>query len=124
MVPNRIVDENTLWERTGCGWRRGHTEVGNHFSGTKIPVLAPGYQHNTAQCTSRLRSWHGLQGRTRPPKTPKGFGPISRKVWKKGLCMITNLHRKQEIYLQGGKTYLLNATKPGSMCIPRPWTLD
>lgn len=50
---------NTLWERTGCVWRRGHTDVGQHFPGTNILVLAPGEEHNTIQhkCRSEVKKW-------------------------------------------------------------------
>lgn len=41
----RIVSYNKLKERTICGWRRGHAEVGQHISGTNILVMAPIDKH-------------------------------------------------------------------------------
>lgn len=45
----RVVGNNTLREGTGCGWKRGHREVGQQFSGTNVLVLGPGDKHNTVQ---------------------------------------------------------------------------
>lgn len=41
----RTVVNNKLQGRTVCGWRRGHVEVGQHISGTNIPVMAPTDKH-------------------------------------------------------------------------------
>lgn len=49
----RIVGNNMLCERKGCGYRKGHAELGQHFSGKNILVLAPGDQPNSAQCRHR-----------------------------------------------------------------------
>lgn len=47
--PTKGVGNNTLREGTGCGWKRGHREVGQQFSGTNVLVLGPGDKHNTVQ---------------------------------------------------------------------------
>ena len=79
---------------------RGHTKVGQHFSGTNVLVLAPGDKHNTVQGRRKVEKWAWtVGGGSGPPKTAEALLPIFRKVWKNRPCMITNLHRKQETYI-------------------------
>lgn len=84
MVASRIAGEKTVGKNR-VWMEKGPFRARAAFSVTNIFVLAPGDQYNTAQ--SRLRSGHGLCGESRPSK---GLQPISRKVWKNGLCMKTN----------------------------------
>lgn len=53
----------------------GHVEVGQHFSGTSVLVLAPADKHNTVQCKSRneVKKQAWTIGGSRPPKTPKAL---------------------------------------------------
>lgn len=67
-------------------------------------------QHSTVQ----VQEWGqevgmGFNVGLGTPKVPKA---ISRKVWKNGLCMITNLHRKWQASLWGGETCTYQDTFP------------
>lgn len=81
-------------------------EVGQHFSGTNILVLVSGDKHNTIhhKCRNKVKKWAWTVegGGSRPLKTLEALQPTSIKVQNR-LHMRTNLHRKQETYLQGGE---------------------
>lgn len=62
------------------------------------------------------------RGESRPPKTPEAVQHTSIKVQNR-LHMRTNLHRKQETYLQGGENlYMKRYFHKAQMAHPGPWT--
>lgn len=91
-----------LWEKTRCGWWRWPYRSRAVLFWNKHPCCSSRRQsqHRTVQTGIQPKVGMDYREGWKPHKIPEALWPISRKVWKNRLCMITNLHRKPESYLQ------------------------
>lgn len=92
-----------------------------HSSRTNILLWL--LQINTSTGTAQVQEWDrevgmDCRGGSRPPKSPKALWLSSRKVWKNELCVIPDLHRKWENWLQGGENLSIKRYPHQAWVIP------